>query len=499
MRSPFAGTLLLTVETDDVLTTKVIEMTASNTTVPIGITEACRPNAYVTASVIRAIDPNIKWRTHRAYGSKRITVDASQWRLATKIDTLGEIRPRSPLPVQVKVVDQAGQPVRNAAVTLAAVDEGILQITRFKTPDALSFFNAIRSLAVESHDLYSQLMPEVPRPDKTSPVGGGDEGAGGRHRSPVQSRRVQSVAMISPVLHTDESGQAKYDFQVGEFTGSLRVMALSYAGSSFGSGEKNALVRSPLMVQSSYPRFAAPSDTFQVPLIVFNNSRTSGDVRVVIDLPDIDGRPSPLRFADGKASLELPPMKVHASGQAAAGFTLSAAQACGNAKIRLRASMDNETYEENLELPVRPASPVISRGGYALAPASRPTTLPIAADMVRGTEVIDIKLTPFPTLELPSGLEYLERYPYGCAEQTISTCFPLAYLSDIGRAIAPGVFERERVAAKVQAGILPPYEHADGRRRPGDVARRQRSLAVGECLWRAFPDRGAIGRASRAG
>jgi uncharacterized protein YfaS (alpha-2-macroglobulin family) len=119
----------------------------------------------------------------------------------------------------------------------------------------------------------------------------------------------------------------------------------------------------------------------------------------------------------------------------------------------LVAKAGDESYEEDVEIPVRPASSEIQLGGYAVATPDKPAEISWPGGMLKGTEHLELKVTPWPSLQLPQGLDYLERYPYGCLEQTTSTLFPLAYLSDIGRQIAPGLFEKDRVAGKIQIGI----------------------------------------------
>jgi uncharacterized protein YfaS (alpha-2-macroglobulin family) len=450
VRSPFAGRLLLAVETDRVIATHVVDMPASQVTVPIDIPDACRPNAYVTATVVRAVQPNAKWRTHRAFGAARLNIDPADRKLDMQITMAGEVRPRSTLDVRVEVIDQHGSPVRNASLTLAAVDEGILQLTRFVTPDPLGFFNGKRALGVKSGDIYSHLMPEVPKADPLSSVGG-DSSESARHRNPISARRVKPVALVSDVLRTDASGIATARFDVPEFAGKLRVMAVAHQDYRFGSAQNDVLVRSPLLLQSSLPRFAAPGDRFAVPVTVFNNSQQAGQALVKIELWG-DGA-SPLKLADGKAWADAR-IDVPAGGQRVVSFELAAGQRVGVARVRLGGQLGDERFEENVELPVRPANPMITRGGFAVAEVGQPLKLEVPGGMLAGTQDLDIKVTPWPTLELPGGLEYLERYPYGCAEQTISTAFPLAYLGDIGAQIAPGVFAKQRVAEKLQAGVL---------------------------------------------
>jgi uncharacterized protein YfaS (alpha-2-macroglobulin family) len=429
--------------------------------VPIRITEACRPNAYVTATVIRPIDPNAKWRTHRALGVARITVDPSDHRLAFDVQSPGEIRPRSTLELHIRAADPQGRPAGNATLTVAAVDEGVLQLTRFATPDPLAFFHGTRALGVNSLDLYGLLMPEVPRPDKVSPAGG-DEDRPSRYRSPVVNKRFKPLALFSGPIRTDDQGYAATSFSVPEFAGQLRIMVVGSRGEQFGCAERNVLVRSPLLVQSSFPRFAAPGDLFDLPVVVFNNGTSDGEASLKIELsPGLhimgSDAATQRRSDEGKGSaLSTQRSTVHlrAGGQQTIQLHLSAAQRVGVAQVRLAAAMNGESYGETIELPVRPANPTITGGGYATATTAEPLKLPIPGGLLPGTQRLTIKVTPWPTLELPEGLDYLERYPYGCAEQTVSTCFPLVYLSELGTKIAPGVFEKSRVSEKVQAGIL---------------------------------------------
>jgi uncharacterized protein YfaS (alpha-2-macroglobulin family) len=131
-----------------------------------------------------------------------------------------------------------------------------------------------------------------------------------------------------------------------------------------------------------------------------------------------------------------------------------ASNSIGVARIRLTASAGAEACVENTELPIRPASPFITTGGLAVLTPGKSESITLKDDFLPGTEQTSVSVTPLPSLQLPEAIEYLERYPYGCAEQTISTSFALLYLDEIGPKIAPGVFEKERVAEKVQAGIL---------------------------------------------
>lgn len=464
VRSPFAGRLLFTVETDHVLTTHVIEMKESSVEIPVEITAALRPSAFVTASVIRAIDPALKWRTHRAYGAARLSVDPADRRLAIEIQTPTELRPSSTLDFNVRVTDAEGRPVANAPVTLAAVDEGILQLTSFHTPNPLAFFHSKRALGVQSVDIFSQLMPEVARADKVSAIGGdGAPADTGRHHSPVSARRVRPVALFV-ALRTNEEGIATMNLSIPEFAGQLRFMAVAHSGEQFGSADRAVFVRSPVLVQSSFPRFAAPGDKFNVPVTLFNNGKTPAEVTLTAQWLGGDAA-APVAFANSRDHrMALAAVTIPAGKQQVLSLPCIAGDGTGVARIRLTATAGAESCTETTEFSVRAPSPFVTRGGFAVVSRDHPESLVFKDEFVPGTEQATVTLSPMPSLQLPQRLDYLERYPYGCAEQTISACFPLLYLSEIGPRIAPGVFEKQRVADKVQAGIsrLLGMQTADG-------------------------------------
>ena len=180
--SPFPGKLLLTVETDNIIHTQVIDMPTTHIVATIPITAACRPNAFVTATVVRAVDPNAKWQAHRAFGTARLRVDPADQTLHVAITAPTVMQPLQSMDIALAVTDPTGQPAANAAVTVAAVDEGICMLTDFPTPDPVAYFNSDRTLAVQSSDVFDMLMPEVPDGERAV---GGDRSTLARHISPI--------------------------------------------------------------------------------------------------------------------------------------------------------------------------------------------------------------------------------------------------------------------------------------------------------------------------
>ncbi|HTW95858.1 MAG TPA: MG2 domain-containing protein [Tepidisphaeraceae bacterium] len=454
--SPFPGRLLLTVETDDVVQSKVIAMPATHIVVPITVTGACRPNAFVCATVISAIDPNARWNAHRAFGVARLNVDPSDRALNVALIGPASLRPMQSLDLRIAVTDSSGRPAADAAVTVAAVDEGICQLTDFATPDPLAFFTGQRALSVESCDLYDQLMSEAPRLSGATATGGDASPDMSRHGTPVIARRVKSVSLAWLQVRTDADGMARASFPIPEFEGRLRVMAVAYKASQFGSTDKAVTVASPVLVQSSWPRFAAPGDQFTVPLVVFNN--TSEPAMATISAQLLVDRATPpgiLQFGLNRAAqFTFAPLSLRASGQRELDLPVFVGSAAGVARIRIHMAAGADSYDDTLELPIRPAAPMTQFGGYAIATTTRPAIIADFVPMLPGTGSVAIGVTSWPTLRLPQALDYLNRYPYGCVEQTTSAAFPLLVLGDLGKQIDPTLFDANLVRQKINRAIV---------------------------------------------
>jgi uncharacterized protein YfaS (alpha-2-macroglobulin family) len=254
---------------------------------------------------------------------------------------------------------------------------------------------------------------------------------------------VKPVSLVSDIVHTDDAGKAVAHLVTPEFLGQLRIMAVAHAGPLMGSEAKPVLVRSPLVVQTSFPRFLAPGDSAKASFLMINNSPAGGTASLKLTTNNGDV----LAFDAGAHNVALA-----AGGQKIVTATITA-KGVGISQIAVEAKLNDDTFTENLEMPVRPASPAISRGAYATASQDKPFALEIPGGLLAGTGSFELRIGQRPALGLPEGLEYLDKYPHGCLEQTTSQCFPLVYLNDIGKQIAPGVFEKDSVDRKVKYGI----------------------------------------------
>jgi hypothetical protein len=252
------------------------------------------------------------------------------------------------------------------------------------------------------------------------------------------------VAFWSEVLIADDAGRARATFDVPEFQGALRLMAVAHREDTFGSSERTTHVRDPLLMLPTLPRFLSLGESAQVPVTVRND--TPRDGRFTVSL----AAQGQARVA-GEASrtVDVP----RGAGRTIA-FAIESGEAPGDAFLTLTASGNGETTTATAPLSLRadlPAKSVESLGGIAQSVTTFP---PGENGMFRpGTVTRDLRISPLPILQFHGRLEYVLTYPYGCVEQTTSSAFPLLYLGDLARELEPELFDRGDPAFYVQAGI----------------------------------------------
>jgi len=449
VKGPFPGHLLIAVETDRVVwtTSQPMPTTAARVALPVA---DWGPSAVVTATVVRAVRNDSAWRVHRAHGATAVRLDHSAVALIAGIAAPAQTRPGGDMEATVTVADASGRPLPGAVVLVAAVDEGVLRLTRHASPDPHGFFHGARRHQVTTWDAYARLMPEVPD-EKEAPGGDGP----GHYRSPVRVERVQVLAWSSGVLRSDDAGQVRVAVPLpASFAGAVRLMAVTVAGARSGAASRTVTVRSPLVVQAAWPRFLAPGDRCQVPITIFNRTGRAGRARL-----RLDSGGAPLAVGSSSAETDLA-----VDGTATLALALAAADAVGAAHATLHVELGDEHFQERIALPVRPAQPALSTTGVVIAAPDAPATLPASAPAVPGTTRLRVRVGPVPTLALPKALDELFRYPHGCAEQTVSSAFPLVHLAELGGRIAPGLFAPEAIRLRLDAGWarLATMQTADG-------------------------------------
>lgn len=438
VRAPFPGKLLLTVERDKVFHTEVLTLDGNTATVEIPIRPEYRPNAYVTATLVRRVGDLTPGSVGRAFGAVPLPVARTSNRLYPKIEAPAEVRPESQLSVAV-------QTEPGAVVTIAAVDEGILQLIAQKTPQPFDFFYRKLALGAISYDTFSLLLPEL----KNLPAGGGegDEGASQYVRT-EGIRRIQPVAFWSGVVTAGEDGIARASFQLPEFQGALRVMAVAIDNDRFGSIERLVRVRTPLVVLPTFPRVLSFGETLEVPLTVRNDTGRDGTFRAALATTGA-------AKAEGEASRSV---EVPNGREKTVYFKVKTGDAAGDVSFVATAEGNGEKTRATGSVGVRAdLFPVTTEQTGSVQEATLSLPLASPGDYRGGTLEREVRISPLPLVQFSGKLRELLRYPYGCIEQTVSTAMPLLYLGDLARELDPEILDPKKghadPAVLVAAGL----------------------------------------------
>lgn len=417
-KTPFDGELLVTVEQDKVLEHHSLQASGGGATLNLKIGEAFMPNVYISATLIRKTD-NSGLPLTVAHGYSSVKVDLPNRRLSVSIEAPAKLRSKVKQTVKIKTSP-------HAEVTIAVVDEGILQITDYKTPDPYHYFYQKRALEVTPYDLFDELFPELSGGRSSS---GGDRGFDlGKRLNPLTSKRVKLLSLWSGVKKANAKGEVVFNISIPQFSGAVRVMALAYTEKQFGSGEKQIRIADPLVISSSLPRFLSPADEAGI-MVTFTN--TTDKPMTVKPAIKVSG---PLKA--GK--LSEPEISIPPNSEKQLFYPLTAGEATGKAEVIVSAAAAGETFTESTEIGVRPAVGLEKTAEAGSIKGGQKVALEPATEFMEGTASAKLLLTRSPAGRYARDLSELVNYPYGCLEQTISAAFPQLYFDDLAGMLKQG-------------------------------------------------------------
>jgi uncharacterized protein YfaS (alpha-2-macroglobulin family) len=278
-KTPFDGRLLIRLEQGEIITHQQIETKDRAAELRLKFRQQHVPTVYVAATLIRPHTDNPQPLTV-AYGYLPLVVHQASDRLPMKLTAASESR--SLRRQTIRVQTEAG-----AELTLAAVDEGILQLRNTPTPDPYGWLYARRALEVKSHSSYGLLLPELGRSagSFTASSTGGDLAFElGRRNNPFTASNQRAVALWSGPLRANGSGVVEWTIDLPQFSGALRVMCVAYKGRRMGSAEHSMRVSDPLVISTALPRFLSPGDTLTLPVTLFNTTKQGMQVQAQVSV-----------------------------------------------------------------------------------------------------------------------------------------------------------------------------------------------------------------------
>ncbi|MCQ0091011.1 alpha-2-macroglobulin family protein [Roseovarius sp. M141] len=419
----YAGTALITVMSNRVISRRAVDVREGENVIPIDVTGDWGAGAYVSAQVIRPMDVAAGQNPARSLGLAYATIDPGKQQLNVTIDAPDTSDPRGPLTAKVKVDGLEGE---TGFVTLAAVDLGILNLTGFDSPDPSAHYFGQRRLGVEIRDIYGRLIDGMNGAEGRV-RSGGDAGNSMSRQSPPPTEEL--VAYFTGPLTVGADGTAEASFDITDFNGTVRLMAIAWSAQGVGQADRDVLVRDPVVLTASVPRFLAPGDRSSMLLEIVHATGPTGRVGLDITAPGLTlagSVPTGFDLGEGqKQSFRLP---------------VTAGEA-GDYDIRIALTTpDGKGLTKSLTLPVRANDPPVSQTRQFQLAAGGTFTLSddIFAGYRPGTGEAVISAGALARLNVPGLLQSLDRYPYGCTEQVTSRALPLLYFNQVASALGLG-------------------------------------------------------------
>jgi uncharacterized protein YfaS (alpha-2-macroglobulin family) len=454
VKSPWEhATALLTTEREGVRTWKTFELTSTQTTVNVPITEKDIPNLYVSVLLLKGRtkegveDESDPGKPAFRLGYTAIDVEDATKRLKVTVKAnRDEYRPASKARIEVDVHDVTGKAAQSE-VTLWAVDYGVLSLTGYSTPDVLQSIYLEKALQVVNEDSRQKIVSRRVLTPKGETAGGG----GGRDAGPGVIRKdFRVLAFWLGSVVTDGKGHAKTDVTLPESLTTYRIMAV--AGdkvSRFGWAQNEIRINKPVLLTPTWPRFLAVGDKAYFGAVVHSQLKQPGKATVTIKSLD----PSVVEFAPAMTTT----IDVAAEGTAEVRFNAEA-KAVGSARIQMTVSLNGEKDAFEDSLPVRILAPAETVAAYGEAKPNAQETLSVPKDVVPSAGGLHVELSSTAMVGLAEGASYLVTYPYGCAEQRSSAAMALMLAGDLGEAFAlPGI-DAKKAKSTAQQTIYELYK-----------------------------------------
>ncbi|MCX7513251.1 alpha-2-macroglobulin family protein [Frateuria hangzhouensis] len=437
---PQEGPGLLLVESDHLLYVRDIDAKAG-ATFDIPVTKDWeRHDVYVSALVFRGGEATEHTTPARALGVQHVTMERNDRRIPLALTAPDRMRPGNPLEVTVQARGLANT---RAYVTLAAVDQGVINITGYPVPDAWAWMFAKRAFGVDAYDLYSRIIEAMDGAEARLRYGGDMSGKALPHAARLNPK-VQIVDLFAAPVAFDAQGKATLRVEVPDFNGRLRLAALAWSADRFGNAEGAVTVRAPLVVEPGTPRVMAAGDKARISLDLKNLSGHDGTARVVVK------GSGPISIANASREVAL---------KDGAGTVLSMPVTAGAgaavAKLDIHATLNDYVVDRHFEFAVRPAWPEQQHTVPLAIEAGKPAHLDAGAakGLLPATVRAQLTLSTLPPLPYGSALRHLLDYPYGCIEQTTSKGYA-ALILDPATAKALGQSTNEAVRKAAVDGAL---------------------------------------------
>ena len=397
-----------------VLKTIWIDTKKGETRYSFKVDETMAPNVFVNVTLLQRHAQTVNDLPIRMYGAIPLVVNNPETILKPVIGIPNKIRPETPSAITVS--EASG---KEMTYTIAIVDEGLLDITNFKTPDPHEAFYAREALGVKTWDLFDYVIGAFGGGlERILSIGG--DGTNGTNKN-VSINRFKPVVKFLGPFHLAAGDKQTTKFTLPQYVGSVKAMVIAGHDGAYGFAEKAVAVKKPLMILATLPRVLAPSERIQLPVTVFAMENNIKSVTVQVQsnaFGNLGGN-------------NLKTIRFDKPGDQLVTFDLNVKDFVGVGKVKIIATAGNETAAYDVEMNVRNPNPPVTRIFKKELQPGETLNAAYNAIGINGTNKATLEASSIPPLNLAKRLNYLITYPYGCVEQTTSSGFPQLYLGQL--------------------------------------------------------------------
>lgn len=416
----------------------VMDTQDESTSIELAMKKEYAPNIYVSVSLFQDYNKIDNDRALRLFGVIPLYVEDENTKLDLELKTPDKILPNSDFEIEIQSKDK-----RAFNYTVAIVDEGLLDLTDFKTPDIWKGFYAKTGFTLKTYDTYSQIIPKFT---------GGDSVLGGlrvdKNRDD-SAQRFKPVALFNTPARSDETGFAKLKFKMPSYMGSVRVMVVANENDAYGSVSKDIQVSAPLVMLETLPRTLKIGDNFTLLTQIFKTENRIKNATLSVRSKNSLIKISPdTQTIDFKSATNLEVMMDANVSDNRIGKEL----------LEFELKSEDYTYKNEIEIDIKPINAYTYENNTSLIKAGESKEF-IIKDYILGTTNATLKLSPTPILDMDKRIKYLLNYPYGCIEQTTSAVLPQLFLDKFSME-----FDKQKAINNINAAIerYSNFQTADG-------------------------------------
>jgi uncharacterized protein YfaS (alpha-2-macroglobulin family) len=391
------------------------------------------PNVFANITLLQPHAQTLNDLPIRMYGAIPLIVEDPQTILKPVISMADKIKPETENTITVS--EQQGKAM---TYTIALVDEGLLDLTRFKTPDPHAVFYAREGLGVKTWDLFDFVLGAWGgNLERILSIGG--DGSINRNINPAKANRFVPVVKYMGPFAIEKGASRVHKFKLPQYIGAVRAMVVAGQQGAYGFAEKSVQVKKPLMVLATLPRVIGPGESFTLPVTVFATEPELKRVNVQLQTQNLQ--------LTGSRTVQLNYSKPD---EQMAYFQVTAPLVTGVAKVKVIAQSGKEKTVYDVEMDIRNPNPYVTNVSSAIIEPGKRWTASYVPIGIAGSNSASIELSSIPPVNLKKRLGYLVQYPHGCVEQTTSAIFPQLYLGKL-----TNLSDQQKAAAEknIKAGI----------------------------------------------